>query len=189
LHRDNKSLVSQREISTDTESYLTALRACLRQAPDIVLLGEMRDHETIKTAMTAAETGHLVISTLHTVGASNTIERIVDVFPPQQQNQVRIQLSMLLRTVVSQQLLPRISGGIVPAFEIMHVNSAIRNLVRESKTYQIDNVLQTSSGTGMISMDSYILNLVQSGEITKDTALTQCANPEQMQRSFERMRL
>jgi twitching motility protein PilT len=189
LHRDKQSLVSQREISTDTESYITALRACLRQAPDIVLLGEMRDHETIKTAMTAAETGHLVISTLHTVGAVNTIDRIVDVFPPEQQQQVRVQLSMLLRTVVSQQLLARKNGGITPAFEIMHANSAIRNLIREGKTYQIDNVLQTSAGTGMISMDSYIMNLVQSGEITKDTAVAQSANPDQMMRYLERMKV
>lgn len=189
LHRDNVSLVSQREISTDTESYLTALRACLRQAPDIVLLGEMRDHETIKTAMTAAETGHLIISTLHTVGAVNTIDRIVDVFPPEQQQQVRVQLAMLLRTVVSQQLLIKSEGGITPAFEIMHVNSAIRNLIRESKTHQIDNVIQTASGTGMISMDSYILNLVQSGEVSKDTAIAQASNPEQMARFLERLKL
>ena len=188
LHRDNKSLVSQREISTDTESYLTALRACLRQAPDIVLLGEMRDHETIKTAMTAAETGHLVISTLHTVGAANTIERIVDVFPPQQQQQVRIQLSMILRTVVSQQLLSKVGGGVTPAFEIMHVNPAIRNLIRESKTFQIDNVLQTSAGTGMIGMDAYITNLVQSGTISKDTAIAQASNPEQMVKMLERIK-
>ncbi|MCL2386600.1 MAG: PilT/PilU family type 4a pilus ATPase [Defluviitaleaceae bacterium] len=189
LHRDNKSLVSQREISTDTASYLTALRACLRQAPDIVLLGEMRDHETIKTAMTAAETGHLIISTLHTVGAVNTIDRIVDVFPPEQQQQVRVQLAMLLRTVVSQQLLIKKAGGVTPAFEIMHVNSAIRNLIRESKTHQIDNVIQTASAAGMISMDSFIMNLVQSGEISKETALSQAANPEQMNRFLERMKV
>lgn len=187
LHKDKKSFVSQREISTDTESYLTALRACLRQAPDIILLGEMRDTEAIRTAMTAAETGHLVISTLHTVGAVNTIDRIVDVFPPEQQQQVRVQLSMLLRTVVSQQLLPGKVGGIVPAFEVMHVNSAIRNLIRESKTYQIDNVLQTSAGTGMISMDAYLIGLVQAGKITKDVAMAQTANPEQLMRNFERM--
>jgi len=189
LHRDSKSLVSQREISTDTESYLTALRACLRQAPDIVLLGEMRDHETIKTAMTAAETGHLIISTLHTVGAVNTIDRIVDVFPSQQQQQVRVQLSMLLRTVVSQQLMPKKSGGLTPAFEIMHVNSAIRTMIRESKTHQIDNAIQTSSNIGMISMDSFIMNLVQSGEVSSETAVTGAANPEQMVRYLERMKL
>jgi twitching motility protein PilT len=189
LHRDKKSLISQREISTDAESYLTALRACLRQAPDIVLLGEMRDHETIKTAMTAAETGHLIVSTLHTVGAVNTIDRIIDVFPPEQQQQTRIQLAMLLRTVISQQLIIKKDGGMVPVFEIMHVNSAIRNLIRESKTHQIDNVIQTASAAGMISMDSYIINLMQSGDISIDTALAHAANPEQMLRFLERMKL
>ena len=184
LHRDIKSLVSQREIGTDTESYLSGLRACLRQAPDIILLGELRDHDTIKTAMTAAETGHLIISTLHTVGAVNTIDRIVDVFPPGQQPQVRVQLSMLLRTVVSQQLLVNKSGGLTPVFEIMHVNSAIRNLIRESKTHQIDNVIQTSSAAGMVSMDVSILNLVKSGEIEPETAVAQAANTEQMARNL-----
>lgn len=182
LHRDAKSMVSQREISTDTESYLTALRACLRQAPDIILLGEMRDHETIRTAMTAAETGHLVISTLHTVGAVNTIDRIVDVFPSGQQQQIRVQLSMLLQTVVSQQLLISKTGGLVPAFEIMHLNSAIRNLIRESKTHQIDNVIQTSANEGMISMDASILKLFQKGEITVDTAVSHAVNTEQIVR-------
>lgn len=189
LHKDKKCLVSQREISTDTESYITALRACLRQAPDIILLGEMRDHETIKTAMTAAETGHLVISTLHTVGAANTIERIVDVFPPQQQQQIRFQLSMLLRTVVSQQLLPKLEGGVMPAFEIMHVNSAIRNLIRESKTYQIDNVLHTSASSGMIGMDAYIINLVQGGKVSREVAIDRSSNPEQMMRLLERVKI
>ena len=189
LHRDNKSLISQREISTDTKSYTKALRACLRKAPDIVLLGEMRDHETIGTAMTAAETGHLIISTLHTVGAVNTIDRIVDVFPPQQQQLVRVQLSMLLRTVVSQQLLINKSGGLTPAFEVMHVNSAIRNLIRESKTHQIDNVIQTSANAGMVSMDAYIVSLVQSGEISPETAIGHAANPEQMLRQLERLNL
>jgi twitching motility protein PilT len=158
LHKDKKSLISQREISTDTKSYLTALRACLRQSPDIVLLGEMRDRETIKTAITAAETGHLIISTLHTPGAANTIDRIIDVFPSEQQQQVRVQLSMVLRTVVSQQLLA-LEGGLVPAFEIMHANAAIKNLIRESKTHQINNVIQTSAKDGMIDMDLYVKNL------------------------------
>ena len=186
LHKDRESLVSQREISTDTDSYLTALRACLRQAPDIVLLGEMRDHETIRVAMTAAETGHLIISTLHTVGVVNTIDRIVDVFPPNQQQQVRVQLSMLLRTVVSQQLLKSsIGGGLIPAFEIMHVNSAIRNMIRESKTHQIDNAIQTSANLGMISMDAYMLGLVQEGKITPETALSQSSNPDQMTRRLD----
>ena len=184
LHRDRKSLISQREISTDTKSYLTALRACLRQAPDIVLLGEMRDHETIKIAMTAAETGHLIISTLHTVSAVKTIDRIIDVFPPQQQPQMRVQLSMILRTVISQQLLPKTSGALVPAFEVMKVNSAIRNLIRESKTHQIDNVIQTSASAGMIGMDASILNLVKSGEVSPEVAVAHAANPEQMSRQL-----
>jgi len=188
LHRDNKSIVSQREISTDTGSYLTALRACLRQAPDIVLLGEMRDYETIMTAMTAAETGHLIISTLHTVGAVNTIDRIVDVFPPGQQQQVRIQLSMLLKTVVSQQLLPKKdTGSLTPAFEIMYVNSAIKNLIRESKTHQIENVIQTSSAEGMIGMDAYILSLVKKGDITHETAIAYASNHEQMIRQLQNL--
>jgi len=180
LHRDNQSLITQREVSLDTESYLAALRACLRQAPDIVLLGEMRDYETIQTAMTAAETGHLIISTLHTVGAVNTIDRIVDVFPPGQQQQIRVQLAMLLNTVITQRLIPSKSGTPVAAFEIMHVNSAIRNLIRESKTHQIDNTIQTSASEGMVSMDSYINMLYQKGVISGDTAVSHATNPDQM---------
>ena len=182
LHRDNKCLVSQREISTDTDSYKDALRASLRQAPDIILLGEMRDHETIRTAITAAETGHLVISTLHTVGAANTIDRIIDIFPSEQQQQTRVQLSMVLRMVISQRLLPNISGQSIPAFEIMRVNTAISNLVREAKTHQIDNVIQTSTQDGMIGMDAFIMKLFRNNEITKETALQNASNPDQMQR-------
>ena len=182
LHRDAQSIVSQRDIEMDTKSYLTALRACLRQAPDIILLGEMRDYETIGTAMTAAETGQLVISTLHTTGAVNTIDRVIDVFPPEQQQQIRVQLSMVLQTVVTQRLLPNKTNGLVPAFEIMHINSAIRNLIRESKTHQIDNVIQTSSQEGMISMDGYILKLFKNGEITADVAISNAVDPEQMTR-------
>ncbi|MCL2819835.1 MAG: PilT/PilU family type 4a pilus ATPase [Oscillospiraceae bacterium] len=184
LHKDKESLVSQREISTDTNSYMDALRASLRQAPDIILLGEMRDHETIKTAITAAETGHLVISTLHTVGAANTIDRIVDIFPPAQQQQVRVQLSMSLRMVVTQRLLTDINGESIPAFEIMRVNSAISNIIREGKTQQIDGVIQTSSQEGMIGMDTYIMKLYQDGKISKDTALHSASNHEQMQRKL-----
>lgn len=186
LHRDQKSLVSQREISTDTESYMVALRACLRQVPDIILLGEMRDNETISTAITAAETGHLVISTLHTVGAANTIDRIIDIFPPEQQQQIRVQLSMVLRMVVSQKLLPDINGKSIPAFEIMHVNNAISNLVREAKTHQIDNVIQTSAQDGMISMDASILKHYREGRVTKEAALEAAINHDQMQRNINR---
>ena len=187
LHRDNVSLVSQREISTDTNSYMDALRASLRQAPDIILLGEMRDHETIKTAITAAETGHLVISTLHTVGAANTIDRVVDIFPPAQQQQVRVQLSMSLRMVVTQRLLTGINGESIPAFEIMRVNNAISNIIREGKTHQIDGVIQTSAQEGMIGMDAYIMKLLQNGEISKETALRSASNQEQMQRKLSAM--
>ena len=184
LHRDNLSIVSQREISTDTDSYRVALRACLRQVPDIILLGEMRDHETIRTAITAAETGHLVISTLHTVGAANTIDRIIDIFPPEQQQQVRVQLSMVLRMVVSQRLLPNLAGESIPAFEIMRVNNAISNIVREAKTHQIDSVIQTSAQEGMVGMDSYIMKLFRSGDISAETALRNASNPDQIQRQL-----
>jgi len=184
LHRDNLSLVSQREVSTDTESYGVALRACMRQVPDIILLGEMRDHETIRTAITAAETGHLVISTLHTVGAANTIDRIIDIFPPEQQQQVRVQMSMVLRMVVSQRLMPNINSESIPAFEIMRVNNAISNIIREAKTHQIDSVIQTSSHDGMIGMDAFIVKLFRNGDITKETAINNASNPEQVIRQL-----
>ena len=182
LHRDVKSIVSQREIAIDTEDYLSALRACLRQAPDVILLGEMRDQETIHTAMTAAETGHLLIATLHTKGAVNTIDRIVDTFPSSQQEQVRTQLSMVLQVVVSQQLLPSANGSLVPAFEVMRMNNAIRSLIRDGKTHQIDNAIASGAGEGMITMDQSILNLYKAGEITRETALEYSDNPDQLQR-------
>ena len=182
LHRDQMSIVSQREIAIDTNDYLSALRACLRQAPDVILLGEMRDHETIRTAMTAAETGHLLIATLHTKGTVNTIDRIIDSFPPAQQDQIRIQLSTVLHTVVSQQLLPDKNGGLVPAYEVMHMNSAIRNLIRDSKNHQIDNAIATGRTEGMISMDQSILELYHAGYITQETALSYADNPDQLRR-------
>ena len=181
LHRNNKSIVSQREIAIDTEDYLSALRACLRQAPDVILLGEMRDYETIRTAMTAAETGHLLIATLHTKGAVNTIDRIVDSFPSGQQDQIRAQLSMVLRTVVSQQLMPSTDGGMVPAYEIMHVNDAIRNMIRENKSSQIDAAITSGVSEGMISMDISICELYKAGKITADTAL-ECSDNVETQR-------
>ncbi|MCL1982291.1 MAG: PilT/PilU family type 4a pilus ATPase [Clostridiales bacterium] len=182
LHRNKKSVVSQREINVDTESYITALRACLRQAPDVILLGEMRDLDTIRTAMTAAETGHLVISTLHTVGAVNTIDRIIDVFPPGQQQQIRIQLSMVLQTVISQQLVLAEDGKLHPVFEIMHLNSAIRNMIRDSKIHQIDAVIQSSSSEGMVSMDASIFELYKRGTIASDTAVKYAYNVDQLER-------
>ena len=177
LHSHKKSVVSQREISNDTESYVTAPRAALRQAPNVILLGEMRDYETISTALTAAETGHLVFSTLHTVGAANTIDRVIDAFPPNQQPQIRVQLSMVLQAVVSQQLIPAKDGSVAPAFEIMKVNGAIRNMIRESKVHQIDTVIYSSAGEGMISMDASILELYRQGKISAEEAMTCAAAP------------
>ena len=187
LHRNQKSIVSQREIAVDTADYLSALRACLRQAPDVIQLGEMRDLETIRTAMTAAETGHLLFATLHTRGAVNTIDRIIDAFPADQQAQIRIQLSAVLRTVVSQQLLPDVNGGLVPAFEIMHTNSAIRSMIRDCKSHQIGSAIASSGAEGMISMDRSILSLLQSGRISKQTALAYSDNPEQMLRRINEL--
>ena len=184
LHRNQKSIVSQREIAIDTADYLSALRACLRQAPDVILLGEMRDAETIRTAITAAETGHMVIATLHTKGAVNAIDRIVDSFPSTRQAQIRIQLSMVLKTVVSQQMLPDKQGSMVPAFEIMHMNSAIRGMIRDNKNHQIDNAIAAGKADGMVSMDQYILNLYRQDQISQDTALHFADHPEQLQRQF-----
>ncbi len=182
LHRNRRSIISQREMSIDTIDYPSALRACLRQAPDVILLGEMRDQETIHTAMTAAETGHLLIATLHTKGAVNTIDRIVDTFPSGQQDQVRVQLSMVLHTVISQQLVPGVAGDLVPAFEIMHVNNAIRSLIRDSKTHQIDNAIAAGGVEGMVTMDQSLLNLYRDRRIGRETAMAFSDNPEQMRR-------
>ena len=178
LHRHKKCIISQREINIDTNSYLDALRAVLRQSPDVILLGEMRDYETINVAMTAAETGQLVFSTLHTLGAANTIDRIIDVFPTSQQHQIRIQLSMVLKAVISQQLLPSVDGKLVPAFEIMTMNSAIRTMIREEKTHQIDAVIQSSQG--METMDNCIVNMYRKGIITAETAIEYAYNQELM---------
>ena len=187
LHRHDKSVVSQREVGSDTESYVSGLRAALRQAPDVILLGEMRDHETIKTAMTAAETGHLVISTLHTVGAANTMDRIIDSFPPEQQQQIRVQISMVMEAVISQQLIPTLAGGVQPAFEIMFFNNAIRNMIRESKIHQIDNVIATSQQEGMIAMDTSLIQMYQQKVISKENAIIYSNNSELMAKKIERL--
>lgn len=184
LHKHKKSIVTQREISLDTTGYVVALMAALRQSPDMILLGEMRDGETIRTAVTAAETGHFVISTLHTIGASNTIDRIIDAFPENQQYQIRIQLSMVLRAIVSQQLIPAIGGGLVPAFEVMFANSAIRNMIRESKVHQIDNAIFSSGGENMISMDTSIYNLYKEGKITAENAINYSVNKKIMEKKI-----
>ncbi len=180
LHRHGSSIVSQRDINVDTESYVTALRAALRQSPDVILLGEMRDYETINVAMTAAETGHLLLSTLHTIGAANTIDRIIDVFPASQQRQIAVQLSMTLSAVVSQQLVPTVDGGVAPALEIMTVTPAIRNMIRDNKVHQIDGIIYSSMKEDMISMDGSLLNLYKAGTISRDTALKYASNPDML---------
>ena len=182
LHRNKRGIVSQREIAIDTRDSLSGLRACLRQAPDVIQLGEMRDRETISTAMTAAETGHLLLATLHTKGAASTIDRIIDTFPPEQQSQIRIQLGSVLQTVVCQQLLPAADGGRVPAFEIMTMTPAVRSLIRDSKTHQIDNAIASGAADGMISMDQSIYALFKAGRISADTALSHAVNTDQMRR-------
>ena len=182
LHRNQRSIVSQREIAVDTEDYLTGLRSCLRQAPDVILLGEMRDAETIRTAITAAETGHLVIATLHTKGAVNAIDRIIDSFSSNHQAQMRTMLSMVLRTVVSQQMLPDTSDGMIPAFEVMHVNNAIRNMIRDNKNHQINSVIASGTQDGMITMDQAILELYRGKLISRETALLYADSQEQIAR-------
>ena len=160
IHRHDRCIVTQREISTDSPSYVSALRSALRESPDVILLGEMRDYETIEVAMTAAETGQLLFSTLHTTGAANTVDRIIDVFPAGQQAQVRMQLSMVLQAVISQQLVPTLDGKQTPAFEIMYTNPAIKNLIREAKTHQIDSAIQAGAAQGMCTMDAIILYIL-----------------------------
>ena len=184
LHRHDRCIVSQREICTDTESYLVSLRATLRQSPDVILLGEMRDYETIQTAMTAAETGHLILSSLHTIGAANTIGRIVDVFEPSQQRQISIQLSMVLQAVISQQLVPDVEGHNIPVFEVMRLNPAIRNMIRDNKVHQIDGVISSSAHEGMRSMDQSLLELFRQNRITRETALKYAANADMLKRKL-----
>lgn len=179
VHNHKMSLVNQREIGQDTESFNSALRAILRQDPDVILIGEMRDPETISIALTAAETGHLVFSTLHTVGAAKTIDRIVDMFQSEQQQQVRTQLSTVCEGVVSQQLIQTVDGRRrIAALEVMIANPAIRNLIRENKTYQIQNQIQTGSKFGMQSMDQELVNLYRQGLISRDSVLSRCTDYE-----------
>lgn len=169
LHKHSKSIVNQREIGNDSFSFANALRAALRQDPDVILVGEMRDLETISIAVTAAETGHLVLSTLHTIGAAKTIDRIIDVFPPHQQQQIKVQLSSVLEGVISQQLLPKADGsGRIAAFEVMITNPAIRNLIREGKTHQMQTSIQTGGKSGMQTMDASLINLFQRRLISRD---------------------
>ena len=183
VHQHKKSIVNQREIGQDSLSYASALRAVLRQDPDVILIGEMRDLDSISIALTAAETGHLVLSTLHTIGASKTIDRIIDVFPPFQQHQIRTQLSMVLQGVISQQLLPFLDGsGRVVATEVMLAIPSIRNMIREDKVHQITNVIQTSGKLGMKSMDISLLELIKKGKISIEDALAYATDPEYMKK-------
>ena len=181
LHRHDKSVVNQREIGSDSTDYAQALRAALREDPDVILVGEMRDLETISTAITAAETGHLVFSTLHTIGADKTIDRIIDVFPPNQQQQIRIQLASVLECVVSQQLLKKADGsGRVAALEVLFANNAVRNLIREGKTYQIASIMQTNKRAGMQTMDDALYDLYMRKLIDADNAVTYAQDPVSM---------
>ena len=178
MHRHDKSIVNQREISADTQSFTNALRAALREDPDIILVGEMRDAETIATAITAAETGHLVLATLHTGSAAQTIDRIVDVFPPHQQQQIRVQLAVTLQGIISQQLLPQVSGGRIAALEILVATPAVRNLIREGKTHQLATVIQTGAKHGMKAMDMALKDLYRQRKIEYEEALQHSFDPE-----------
>lgn len=183
LHPHKKSLVSQREVPSDALTFERALHSALRQAPDVIMLGEMRDNETMSIAMTAAETGHLLLSSLHTIGAAKTIDRIIDMFPANQQAQIRIQLSMILKAVISQRLVPAIGGGLLPVFEVMTVNPAVQNMIRDGKTHQIDNVIYGGGvDRNMMSMDNELFKLYQKKLITKETALTYAANQEMLKK-------
>ena len=180
IHRHDKAIVTQREISIDTPGYLESLRSALRESPDVILLGEMRDYDTISAAMTAAETGVLLLSTLHTSSAANTINRILDVFPANQQKQVKIQLAQLLKGVVCQQLVPSVDGGQTAVFEIMKSTTAIQNMIREDKLHQLESAMQAGAADGMCTMDGSLLKLYREKKITKDTALLSCVNYENM---------
>jgi len=187
LHQHNKSLVTQREIGEDADSFASALRAALREDPDVILVGEMRDPETIAIALTAAETGHMVFSSIHTIGAAKSIDRIIDGFAPEQQSQIRTQLATVLEGVVSQQLIPRADGpGLVVASELMIVNTAIRNLIREGKHYQVNNIIQTGQSQGMQLMEANLAHLVNSGVISLEDAILRTQDQQLFKRFLNR---
>ena len=181
IHKHKKSVVNQREVGMDTLSYANALRAALREDPDIILVGEMRDLETISTAITAAETGHLVFSTLHTVDAASTVDRIIDVFPEHQQQQIRVQLSNVIEAIISQTLIPNVAGdGRCAAFEVMHATYAVRNLIREGKSHQLDSIIQTGKKEGMMTLDDSLLALYMQRKISKENCIQFSRDPEKM---------
>ncbi len=175
--KPDKSIVSQRELGVDVNDFNRALRSCLRQDPNVVFVGEMRDLDSIQSALTIAETGHLVFSVLHTNSAAQTIDRIIDVFPSTTKEQIKIQLSSVITAIVSQRLIPALDGGMVPAFEVLISNSAVKNVIREGKTYMIDNIIQTSADVGMIGLDSYLAQLVINKKISQEVALNYSSNP------------
>ena len=174
-------MVNQREIGLDSENYANALRAALREDPDVILVGEMRDLATISVAVTAAETGHLVFSTLHTMGAASTVDRMIDVFPPYQQQQIRVQLANVLECVISQQLIPRVDGqGRIATFEVLHATHAVRNMIREGKAHQLNGMMQTNRRLGMMTMDESIYSCYESGLISREHALQFSQDPDAM---------
>ena len=185
VHRHEKCIVTQREVPTDIVTYAEGLRSAMRESPDIILLGEMRDAETIGTAINAAEMTQLVLSTLHTTSAADTIERMIDAFPTSQQRQIRTQLSLVLQATVSQMLIPALDGTTIPVFEVMHMNTAIRNLIREEKTYQIDSVIASNGAVGMQTMDQALFNAVREGKVAKDVALQYSHHQEALLRRFQ----
>ncbi|MFZ2756482.1 MAG: PilT/PilU family type 4a pilus ATPase [Atopobiaceae bacterium] len=184
VHKHGTCIVTQREVPTDIATYGEALRSAMREAPDVVLLGEMRDPDTIGTAVTAAEMAQLIFSTLHTSSAAGTVDRIIDAFPANQQRQIRMQLSMVLQAVVSQELVPAVDGSMVPAFEIMVTNTAIRNLIREEKTHQIDSAIAAGGKAGMRTMDQSLFQLVKAGRVAKETALQYSIHQEALENRF-----
>lgn len=181
LFTSDRSIIDQREVGLDTSDFAKALRSMFREDVDVAMVGEMRDSETIATAVTAAETGHLVLSTLHTNNAAQTIDRIIDTFPPGQQNQIRAQLASTLIGIVSQRLVPRVSGGLVPAVEVMIATPAIRNLIRENKAHELDLVIETGSEEGMVSLNRSLVALVRKGEISLENAIAFSLNPGELQ--------
>ncbi len=181
-HMHKKSIVVQRELHFDTDSFGTALRSALREDPDVVLIGEMRDLETIATAITVAETGHLVLATLHTNSAAQSVDRMIDVFPPHQQQQIRIQLASVIQGIVSQRLIPLVGGGRIAAAEVMVATSAIRNIIREAKTHQLDAAIQTGADVGMQSMDRVLVQLVHEGKVTYEDAKSFVIDPDEFER-------
>jgi len=185
LHPNKKCIIAQRDLGDDTKSFDIALIHALRHDPDVIVVGEMRDLPTISTAIRAAETGHLVMGTLHTTDASQTVDRIIDIFPSGHQQQIRLQFSQVLEAVLCQTLLPRVRGGRVAAFEIMLANSAVRNLIREGKTYELPNVMRLSSKDGMQTLDQALVDLVKGRIVTQEEAMMKSSNPERLQKSLQ----